>query len=433
MKKTGSRWVNRFILLMTLVAGIGFVAGDAAATNGYFANGYSIENKAMAGAGVALPQSSLDASVNPALMAFVGSRANISLSLFNPNREYSVIGTPTNPALCPTCFGFTPGTFKSDSNYFLVPAMGANWTLNNTTSVGISVFGNGGMNTDYNTNTYYDSPSSTGVDLIQLFVVPTLSVKVTPKHSLGVSPIFAYQSFEQIGLQRLGDMGFSSDPANIANNGHEGSYGLGGRIGYYGEILPHLSVGASYQTKIWMTNLDKYAGLFAEQGGFNIPANWTIGIAVKPTPALAFLFDVQKIYYSDVKSIGNPMLPNLQTSLLGNNGAAGFGWHDMTVYKAGVQWKSSDAWTWRAGYSYGKQPIQSSELPFNILAPGVIERHATAGFTRAISKTQDLSFSLMHAFSKTVSGPNPLEMPGAQEIRLKMNQWEATIGYSWKF
>jgi len=431
MKKTGSRWVNGFVLLMVLVAGIGLITGNADATNGYFANGYSIESKAMGGAGVALPQGSLDASVNPALMAFVGKRADISLSIFNPNREYTVEG---NPSGFPGAFGFNPGTYKSDSNYFLVPAMGFNWSLNDKTSVGISIYGNGGMNTDYNTRTYYDSSvSTTGVDLMQLFVVPTLSVKVTPKHSLGFSPIFAYQLFEQTGLQSLGNMGFSSDPDNIANNGHDGSYGFGGRIGYYGEILPYLSIGASYQTKIWMTKLDKYAGLFAEQGGFNIPANWTIGVAVKPTPALAFLFDVQKIYYSDVKSVGNPMLPNLMAAQLGNDGGSGFGWHDMTVYKAGVQWKSSDAWTWRAGYSYGKQPIQSSELPFNILAPGVIEQHATAGFTRAMSKTQNLSFSLMHAFSKSVSGPNPLEAPGQQEIRLKMNQWEATVGYTWKF
>ncbi|MBI5634294.1 MAG: outer membrane protein transport protein [Nitrospirae bacterium] len=419
------------MLLMVFVAGIGFVAGDADATNGYFAHGYSIESKAMGGAGVALPQGSLDASVNPALMVFVGNSADISLSLFNPNREYSVTG---NPSGFPGTFGFTPGTYESDSKYFLVPAMGVNWSLNNKTSVGVSIFGNGGMNTDYNTNTYYDfSVSTTGIDLMQLFIVPTLSVKIAPRHSLGFSPIFAYQRFEQIGLQSLGDMGFSSDPNHIANNDHEGSYGFGGRIGYYGEIMPYLSVGASYQTKIWMTTLDEYAGLFAEQGGFNIPANWTIGVAVKPTPALAFLFDVQKIYYSDIKSIGNPMLPNLMTAQLGNDEGSGFGWDDMTVYKAGVQWKSSDAWTWRAGYSFANQPIPNSELPFNILAPGVIEQHATAGFTKAMSKTQNLSFSLMHAFSKTVSGPNTLEVPGLQAIKLKMSQWEATLGYTWKF
>ncbi|MDP2158704.1 MAG: outer membrane protein transport protein [Nitrospirota bacterium] len=438
MKKADSRWIKGFILLLALVAGLGLVAEDADATNGYFAHGYSIESKAMGGAGVALPQGSLDASVNPALMAFVGTRADISLSIFNPNREYTVKGDPSGFW---TPFGLEEGTVKSDSKYFLVPAMGFNWSLNDKTSVGISIYGNGGMNTDYDKRTYDFfgalGPVSkpTGVDLMQLFIVPTLSVKVTPKHSIGVSPIIAYESFEAVGLEAFDNPLFSSASGKVTNNGHASAYGLGGRIGYYGELFPFLSIGASYQTKIWASKLDKYAGLFAEQGGFNIPANWTIGIAIKPTPALAFAFDVQKIYYSDVKTVANPMA-NLFTARLGDNGGAGFGWHDMTVYKAGVQWKSSDAWTWRAGYSYGKQPIRKDDVMFNILAPGVIEQHATAGFTRAMSKTQDLRFSLMHAFSKTVSGNNYVTnfLAGDnQKIDIKMNQWEATIGYTWKF
>lgn len=431
MKKTGSRWVTGIMLLMAFVAGIGFVAGDAYATNGYFAHGYSIESKALGGAGVALPQGSLDASVNPALMAFVGRRVDISLSIFNPNREYSA-GTPS---FMPTPPALDPGTVTSDSRYFLVPGMGANWTLTDTVSAGISIFGNGGMNTDYNKHTFWGS-KPVGVDLMQLFVVPTLALKVAPKHSIGISPIIAYQRFEARGLQAFSDM--SRNPNDLTNNGHDSAFGFGGRIGYYGDISPYLSIGASYQTRIRMSEFDKYAGLFAEKGDFDIPANWTIGIAVKPTPALAFLFDVQKIYYSDIKSVNNPMSRLFTSSMLGDSEGAGFGWHDMTIYKAGVQWKSDDVWTWRAGYSYGKQPIRSQDVMFNILAPGVIERHATAGFTRAMSKTQDLSFALAHAFSKTVKGSNPLvsafsQGQDSQDLRIKMNQWEATFGYTWKF
>lgn len=426
MKSKRITWVQCIILLAALVSGTGLIVSDAGATNGYFANGYSIESKALGGAGVALPQSSLDASVNPALMAFVGNRADISLSLFNPNREYTVEG---NPSGFPGTFGLDPGTVKSDSKYFLVPAIGANWAYDKV-SFGISIFGNGGMNTDYDKHTFFGS-SPTGVDLMQLFVLPTFAVKVTEKQAIGVSPIIAYQRFEAQGLEAFG--GFSSDPDNLTNNGHDNSYGFGARIGYYAETCPYLSIGASYQTKVWMSKLDNYAGLFAGQGGFDIPANWTVGIAVKPIPALAFLFDVQKIYYSDIRSINNPMLPNLMTARLGDDGGAGFGWHDMTIYKAGIQWKSSQNWTWRAGYSYGKQPIQDDDVMFNILAPGVIEQHASVGLTTAISKTQDLSFSVVRAFSKTVSGPNPLDIPGQQEIKLKMNQWEGTVGYTWKF
>jgi len=142
---------------------------------------------------------------------------------------------------------------------------------------------------------------------------------------------------------------------------------------------------------------------------------------------------VQQIYYSDVNSVGNPMLPNLQTHLLGNDEGAGFGWDDMTVYKFGVQWQSSPEWTWRLGYSVANQPIPDSEMPFNILAPGVIEQHLTAGFTKALGNNNELNIALMRAFSKSVEGPNTLEVPGQQTIELKMDQWEVSAGYAWKF
>jgi long-chain fatty acid transport protein len=70
---------------------------------------------------------------------------------------------------------------------------------------------------------------------------------------------------------------------------------------------------------------------------------------------------------------------------------------------------------------------------FNILAPGVIEQHATFGLTYTFANQSELDFSLAYAFENSVTGPNPLEVPGAQSIELTMNQWEFGIGYSWKF
>lgn len=81
---------NFLLVLLSFVILLSVAAGNAYATNGYFANGYSLESKGMAGAGVALPQGSLDAAINPAAMAFVGKRLDIGLTMFNPNREYKV-------------------------------------------------------------------------------------------------------------------------------------------------------------------------------------------------------------------------------------------------------------------------------------------------------------------------------------------------------
>ena len=423
-KKVYLRYLFMFLFCLTVLFG---VTSASYATDGYFANGFSIESKSMAGAGVALPQGSLDAAINPALMAFVGNRLDVGLSFFNPERKYTVGGSPSGPPY----FGLAPGTVKSGKRWFLIPSIGANWQLDDKSSIGISMFGQGGMDTSYHTNTFYGS-SPSGVDLTQLFVSPTYARKIAPKHAIGISPIIAYQRFEAKGLQAFGAAGYSSDPDDLTNRGYSNSIGIGGRIGYYGEIFPFLNVGAEYKTRVVMSKFEKYEGLFAEQGSFDIPASWRVGIALKPIPDLAFLADVEEIYYSGVKSIHNPLLPNLVKSKLGNKNGAGFGWDDVTVVHLGLQWKSSKEWTWRAGYSIGDQPIPSSEVLFNILAPGVIKQHLTFGATRSFGNNE-LKFAVMRAFNHSVEGPNPLEVPGQQKIRLTMGQWEVSVGYAWKF
>ena len=412
-----------------------FFATSVHATNGYFAHGFGVNDQGLAGAGVALPQDTLDAAVNPANMVFLGKRYDLGIAFFNPNRQYTVTG---NPSGGPGTFPLAPGTVKSDSKWFVLPSFGANWMLDANSSFGISIFGNGGMNTDYPTNTFGGS-SPTGVDLMQLFIAPTYARKLAPQHAIGITPILAIQRFEARGLQSFSTNPpppfptFSSDPGSATNNGYSYSYGFGARIGYQGEIVPTLNLGLSYQTRTYMSAFDKYKGLFAEQCDFDIPSNWTVGLAFKATPELVFVFDVQRINYSEVKAINNPLLPNLTPGSLGNDNGPGFGWKDMTIYKIGAQWKSSKEWIWRVGYSKGNQPIPESEVLFNILAPGVIEQHVTAGFTRAMADNQDLNFALTRALSHSVTGPNPLEAPGQQTIELKMDQWQIAASYAWKF
>jgi long-chain fatty acid transport protein len=122
------------------------------------------------------------------------------------------------------------------------------------------------------------------------------------------------------------------------------------------------------------------------------------------------------------------MLPNLQTSLLGNDDGAGFGWQDILVVKAGAQWQSSENLTWRAGYSWNDQPIPDTEVMFNILAPGVEQHHITGGLSYVLKERHDLSFALMYSPSNTVTGKNPLDP--AQTIELEMSEWELVLGYA---
>ena len=404
------------------------VASPLFATNGYFLHGIGTGSKALAGASTALPQEALDVDTNPAAGVLVPQGYSLSIALFNPNRQYTITG---NPSGYPQTFGLTPGTVSSKSTLFPMPAAGFNYRPNDVSALTFNLTAHGGMNTDYRTNTFYGS-NHTGVDLAQVFFTTTYSHKLTENQSIGISAILAAQRFKASGLEAF--TAFSSDPTCLTNNGYQWSKGLGIRAGYLARVTPKFTFGASVTPKITMSKFSKYCGLFAQDGRFNIPASVNAGIAYKLIDPLTVDLDFQRIHYSDIASIGNGLLPNLMTAPLGGESGAGFGWRDINVYKLGVQYKASDVWTWRAGYSKAQQPIPNSEVLFNILAPGVVQDHITLGFSKALERNPGrFNAAVMFAPDRSVRGPNPLEAPGAQQIQLKMNEWELEFGYSFGF
>lgn len=401
--------------------------GLALATTGYFAHGYGIKAKGMGGVGIALPQDAVAAGTNPAGMAFIGNRVDLGIDWFRPTRETEITGSQIP--------GFNGKYDGNETHDFFVPEFGYNRMVSPDMAIGVSVFANGGMNTHYNTNPYgaLGGRGDAGVDLSQLFISPTLAIKLTPDHAVGISLNLAYQRFKAFGLQPFA--GFSANPREVTNKGYDNSIGWGARVGWTGNITPGITLGATYQTKTRMSKFDRYKGLFAEKGDLDIPENYGVGIAIKATPALTVAADVQQINYSEIKSVGNKADCLLVTSTcqLGSSNGAGFGWRDVTVYKLGLQYAVSPALTLRAGYATLRQPIPKSQTLFNILAPAVVEGHATLGATWAMSPTTELSIAYMHAFTKKVkgSGSIPAAMGGG-EANLRMYEDSLGIAFAWK-
>jgi long-chain fatty acid transport protein len=416
-------------VVMVLVSAVLLMGatGRLLATDGYFSHGFGTGSKGLAGAGVALPFGPITPATNPGGLIFGGPGIDFGVSVFNPDREYDVTGKPSG---YPGTFGLAPGVVRSDARLFPVPYFAYGRKVGVASMFGLAFYGNGGMNTTYNQPTFGLGPV-VGVNLSQMFIAPTFSTKLGGKHGVGVSLLLAYQRFDAKGLGAFGP--FSSDATKLTDAGTSSAMGAGVRVGYLGQWSRYLSVGASYQTGTRMGKFAKYAGLFAEQGSFDIPSNWVVGVAVKPTGRVDIAFDVQRINYSEVKAIGTAMLPALMSAQLGADAGAGFGWQGMTVVKTGVQIRSGGGWTWRAGYSHGGQPVPASEVLFNILAPGVIDNHASFGFSKVVKGSHALHLAVTRAFSNSVTGSNPLEAPGQQQIKLTMHQWDVEFGYSIRF
>lgn len=410
------------------------LAGSAYATNGYFSHGYGMKSKGMAGASTATYDDAFFGANNPAAAGFAGNRIDLGADLFMPIRESSR--------------NWGPGvnqSVESDETMFLVPEFGYNRIVTNELALGVTVYGNGGMNTDYKADNFFGPNSNLlagqgalGVDLMQLIVAPTAAYKVAPNHSIGISPLIGYQRFKAWGLEAFSMA--SSAPNRLTGNGYDDAFGYGVRVGYMGKITPTVTIGAAYASKMKFEEFSAYKGLFAEQGGFDIPENYNLGVAWQATPAIKLALDYQRINYGDVKSIANPLLPNFMMAPLGSDNGAGFGWDDIDVWKLGMEYKYSQQLTLRAGYSHTDSPISASncasfsgdcsETTFNIIAPAVIEDHVTLGFTYTLASGNEVTMAYMHGFENDVSGPS-VPFFGSKE-KIQMYQDAVGIQYSWK-
>jgi len=454
------------------------ISGTALATNGYFTHGVGTQSKGMAGTGVGSDANMgpIMGAANPALTVFAGEDWEVGLSIFSPRRSFE-----TTPSLNNGQFGtfsITEGKFDSSSEWFPIPYVAKSWRLANDDTLTFLFYGRGGMNTDWdNANISATSgicdptgqavatgpgpycAGNAGVDLSQAFLSLAYAAKVNDRFAWGVGPVFALQAFEAKGVRSFtpftktfADAFLSTgQPApadNLSDNGHDMSYGFGLNAGLWAGLTDRISVGLAYQSKLSMSEFDNYADLFAERGGFDIPSSIKGGASFKASDAVRVNVDIEHIKYTDVKSVSNPLAnlfagcttanpqvaPDTNGCLGGPNGG-GFGWEDMTVYKLGLEWVSNDRNTFRFGYSYGEQPIQSADVVFNILAPGVMEQHFTIGWTRATERGGALSLSFMYAPEVKVSGPNVFDFSpanptvGPQSIQLSMDQLEFEVSY----
>ncbi|WP_287600816.1 outer membrane protein transport protein [Thiothrix sp.] len=408
---------NKSLLVASVLLAIS--SQSAFATNGMAPIGLGITQKAMGGAAVATSENTMNAGTNPASLSNVDAGWDIGAEVFMPDRSATITGT-----------GFSDGKFNgNEKEMFLIPEGGYKRQLNDKHSVGVVVYGNGGMNTSYDRAIPLFGNTNAGISLEQLVVAPTWSAKINENNSVGVSVNLAYQQFSANGLQNF--IGFSSSGGNLTDRGTDSSSGIGATVGWQGKLSPTVTAGVSYRSKTNMGKLDKYKGLFAEQGDLDMPAATTAGIAWQATPKTLIAADVQQIEYSKIKAMANDNTFLTAPTLLGADNGPGFGWKDQTVYKIGVKHQVKPNFAVLAGYNHAKNPLKSSQTQFNILAPATVEDHVTLGGEWKLNDKASLTAAYTHAFDKGVNGSGSILPAG--EANLNMEQNAVGIAYSVKF
>lgn len=442
---------SRKALALAIAAGIA-LPPSAFATNGYFLIGFGAKSRGMGGVGVAYGADALAAAANPAAMMDVKMntmRVDAGMELFVPPRairhDSAALGVTSE---------------KSGSNEFLIPNMGGVYKFNRKMVVGMAAIGAGfntrfkqevpgipdcvNGNTSGGTGSYFynfncNADSTTvGMQLMQMQMLPSVAYRVNKHHTIGGSLALAVQTFRAYGFGAFESLGFASSTSNVSGEGNDWSYGAGVRLGWLGTFAKkRLKLGINVASRVYMKPFDKYKNLFAEQGDFDIPPHFAVGIAYKVTKNTVIAADIQRIFYGRVKSVANQG-PNVVDTddlnpaagcegddganptlcKLGGDAGMGMGWRNQTVFKLGVDHKYNDTWSFRAGLNYGKAPIPSSQVLFNLVAPATTEWHLTFGASYRPSRNIEWSVNYMHAFKNTIKGPTafPPAANGGQSV-----------------
>lgn len=411
------------------------LSAPALAADGYFLIGYGARQKALAGADVADSRDAMSLSVNPAGLVDLERQLQIGISALLPERGYSTSGLPRVIA---------PGDVRSGRPIFPVPNSAFAAPIDADSSWGLASYANGGVNASYDFG-HFHAPAGgpfgggyAGSDLEQGFTSVGYARRFG-SFSMGVAPTVAVQMLNVQGVKTFAP--YSSDPLHLSDNGYDWSVGGGVRAGLQWRATEQLRLAVAASTPMFMTSFGKYAGLLANGGRFDIPANISAGVAYDALPDLTLMAAWRHIFYSGVPAAHNGSFPILRNSLGGPNGP-GFDWRDTDSAAFGVEWRATPGLALRAGYHYATTIIPSSAVTLNILAPIINAHHVSGGFSYAVTKNSSIDFAAVYGFKNSVNGPealpqSPLTPLGAYNPAANVNIWlrglEFTLGWTYKF
>jgi long-chain fatty acid transport protein len=410
--------------LVAALAGSLCVGRNAYATDGYLAIGYGTQSKGAAGSGLADPKEALAIANNPAAAFAMGNRADVDLDFMRPDRHASITDNAFGP----------DRTYNGNgAGLSLIPGFAVTRGVNEDLALGLAIY-SGGVATDYKLNPFarFGATGGAGVKLAQVLVSPTAAYEVAPGHTLGVALDVSGQQFKAYGIQPFASA--SVDPDHFSNLGSTIVWGYGIKFGYLGQLTPRFSVGAFYQSRTRSEKFEKYSGLFVDGGAFDIPASYGLGFAFKAADQLDVTADVHRIMYGEIPSLANPLSPLLAGHPFGSADGPGFGWHDITAIKIGVNYAINSTWQVRAGWGRSENPIPSSQTLLNILAPAVVKNQFTLGATWTAPSGYQVSGYLLQAPRTTVSGSGSIpDRFGGGEASISLGETVVGIGFGWKF
>ena len=341
----------------------------------------------MGGVSVGLPLDAASILSNPAGMSILPGRIDFGAAYFKPSVEYKAT---ESAGMGGAVINNNGATFNSDRGGSPIPAFGLIIPLNDKLRFGSGAYGVAGMGVDYARNLY---SGVTSTSYSQMRFAPGLSYKINDMISVGAVANMMYATMEFNAAS-----GFGQQPHLGAS-----SFGYGATIGVSVKPIDILQIGLAYETKSHFQDYSFNTNPGTDKIDFDQPQVATIGLGLRPTRDLSLGFDVQWIRWSETNGLNMPAYTVNASSAMPWN----MDWSDQFVYKIGLQYVLNPMFVLRAGYNYGKIPLNSDRAVENIAFPAVSEHHFTAGLGINFTKQFTLNFGAMYSPPAKLAGSNP--------------------------
>jgi long-chain fatty acid transport protein len=245
--------------------------------------------------------------------------------------------------------------------------------------------------------------SGMGVDFADTAAAPGNQAVVTTKQFFKVAPGFAYRISDRLALGATVNLNYQSlalsTPAYTLPQTQ--GFGWGVTAGVVWKLADAVQLGAAWSSKQRMSELEwnTAAGKFSMR--MDAPQTLAVGLAWRPAQGLLVEADVKRIWFSQVLDRVAVERPAGYAGPI--PAAMPFGWSDQTVFAVAAQKDIGDRMQLRAGFNYGKSPIEPGNVNTNIGSLAVVEKHLSVGLTRRFSDKVSGSFSWVHAFKNDVT------------------------------
>lgn len=399
------RGVLRGLVSSLLVVGLS--CGAALATNGMELVGVGAVQRAMGGAGSALPLDSFVITLNPAAMSELPAMFDVSVTYFDPSTEYEATHV-NHPALGP----LAGTTVEKSSSYpsSFIPALGVTAPITDRLNLGLAVFGSAGMGVDYGSGVY-GSGVYTSFEMMK--IVPALSYKISDTFSLGVA----------VNVDRA-VMGYE---AAGPNHEKDDSLGLGFQVGAYLRPNQEWSLSLAYISQQWFDDFEFDTSMGKDTMDLDLPQQVVFGVGYRPSDRLRLAADMKWINWSQTMGAGKPSTPINHTGQFFD-----MSWSDQLVFALGAEYDLVPGeWKLRAGYNYGKAPLAEDRGFENIAFPALVEHHFTAGVGWSPMENMWINLGAKYAPKVTISGSSTDQF--LDDYETSCQEYALDLGVSYTF